>query len=699
MYTLGDLSKKLRLKGKAEFTDLRQLLDTLVARDILLRDGKGKFSYKGRSEEKPEKGKKNAVLVGQLSVTHKGLGFVTIPGVEDDLFIAPRHLHTALHGDTVAVVTFTRSGNRRSKEGRKTEGEIVEIVRRMRTTVVGTLKQNRQFTFVVPDDERINRDIYIANANLQQARTGDKVVAKLLPWEDEHLNPEGEIIEVLGKSGDPRVEVMGVAHAHGLPLDFPPEVERESRDLPGTIDAAEIRTRLDLRNTPCFTIDPFDAKDFDDAVSYEVLPDDRVRLGVHIADVSHFIREGTKLDQEAFARGTSVYLVNEVIPMLPERLSNDLCSLRPDVDRLTYSVMMDISSSGTVESYEIRPSVIHSARRFSYEEVQEIIERKKGEHDDILLPLHTLTQTLLKRRRRNGSIDFDTAEAKFRFDKDGLPDAIIKKTRLDAHRLIEECMLLANKTVASHIGRVRKEDQARPFVYRIHDAPDPSRLEDLSRFVKQFGFSLDARNATAKTLQKLLDTVKGSDVESVITEVALRSMAKAVYSEKNIGHFGLAFKYYTHFTSPIRRYPDLLVHRLLKEYDKGMTVERRELHAKAIPGQCKQASSRERVAVEAERDSVKVMQVEYMKRHLEDEFEGVITGVTEFGMFVEINDLLVQGMIRVRDLRDDYYMFEEKHYSLRGRTRNRVFRLGDRIRVRVEAVHPENRRIDFVLAD
>jgi ribonuclease R len=384
--------------------------------------------------------------------------------------------------------------------------------------------------------------------------------------------------------------------------------------------------------------------------------------------------------------------------MLPERLSNDLCSLKPDVDRLAFSVLMTLNSRGTVEDYAIRKSIIRSRRRFAYEDVQAILTAGKGEHAEMLLPLFRLTQTLLKKRHQNGSIDFETGEAKFEFDATGMPSKIIRKERLDAHRLIEECMLLANKVVAQHIGKVKSEDHARPFIYRVHDVPDPSRLADLARFVKMFGYSLDTKQAvSAKALQRLLEQVKGSEVENFINQIALRSMAKAIYSEKNVGHFGLAFPYYTHFTSPIRRYPDLKVHRLLLEYEQGLSFDRRQEIAKRLPTICRISSEREKLAADAERQSIKVMQIEYMKRHVGDEFEGVIGGVTQYGLFIEISELLVEGLAHVRDFTDDYYMFDEKQYTLRGRSSGRAFRLGDKVTVKVVSVNAERREMDFAI--
>jgi len=455
-----------------------------------------------------------------------------------------------------------------------------------------------------------------------------------------------------------------------------------------------------LRDLVCFTIDPEDAKDFDDAVSLELHPDGNYLLGVHIADVSHYVGENSSLDEEALKRGTSVYLADEVIPMLPEKISNNICSLRPHEDRLTYSAMLTVTPRGTVKDYKIEKSVIHSKRRFTYEEVQRIIETGNGAHAETISLMHRMSQILYKKRIKEGSVDFESVETKFRFDESGKPTEIIKKIRLDAHRLVEEFMLLANQVVAKHIGLQRKEEDIRPFIYRVHDKPDPNKLRDLASFVEHLGYSLNISGAvTSRTMQKLLDDVRGTEEENVINEVAIRAMAKAIYSETNIGHFGLGFRYYTHFTSPIRRYPDLVVHRLLHAYHHKLPHNRRKSFLKDLPDICKQSSDMERVAMEAERESVKVMQVEYMKRHLGEEFHAIISGVTNFGMFVEITDLLVEGLIRVRDMKDDYYLYDEKHYALTGRHKRKRYRLGDKVAVQVVRVDTEEREIDFVLAD
>jgi ribonuclease R len=640
-------------------------------------------------------------VIGTMQLTRQGFGFVKVEGSEEEIFIPPNDLGTASHGDTVKVSLFAESLGRK-KKGSKREGEVVEVLRRSRSLVVGTIGQSRNL-FVVTDDGRIGRDIFISKEDLNGAAIGDKVVVEIESWGKGHLNPEGRVTEVLGKSGEVAAEILSVAREFKLPLSFPPEVTHETSVIPAEIPEAEVKRRLDLRNRTCITIDPEDAKDFDDAVSLEKLNDGNYNLGVHIADVSYYVREHSSLDKEAFARGTSVYFPNGVIPMLPEKLSNIVCSLRPNEDRLTFSVFMTITPKGIVKDYDIRETIIRSKRRFTYEEVQLIIDGTGSERPedvpDLVREMYKLSAVLTKKRMKEGSIDFESAEAKFEFDADGKPSAIHKKIRQESHRLVEEFMLLANKVVAQHIGLAKKEEQQKPFLYRIHDSPDPERIKELSLFVEKFGFKLRVDGSvTVKALQKLLNDVKGSDVEDVINEVTLRTMAKAIYSDRNIGHYGLAFDYYSHFTSPIRRYPDLAIHRLLKEYQTSMTLDRREVIRKQLPFVAKQSSEMERRAMEAERAAIKVMQVEYMKRHVGDEFHGVISGVTHFGVFVEVNDLLVEGMIHVRDLEDDYYAYDEKHYSLIGRRTGKQYRLGDSVYVKVIRVNPEERKIDFAIS-
>ena len=694
LFKSKELERRLSLRTNEQHLDFKRSFRLLIDGGKIKRVHGGKYGH----FELPQS------VVGLFKMTKQGFGTVAVEGRDDVISISPRDRGMAVHGDTVEVALFAQS-SKRIEKGQPREGEIVKIVTRGRVDLVGTLDRSKSFYIVIPDDRKIARDVFVAPEHLNKAKPGDKVVVQIDSWGVGHLNPEGRVVEVLGRAGEVSAELQSVIREFKLPLHFSAEVMKETNALPEEIPASEYARRLDLRKEVCFTIDPEDAKDFDDAVSLTELPDGDFHLGVHIADVSYYVTEGSQVDQEALKRGTSVYFPNMVVPMIPERLSNILCSLRPDEDRLTFSVLMTVTPKGVVTKYEIRETVIRSAKRFSYEEVERLLDETPGEQAvrgvdpkmiDTLRTMQKLSALLTKKRMKDGSIDFETAEAKFSFDENGSPSEIQRKARLRSHRLVEEFMLLANQVVAQHIGLVKKEDHRQPFLYRIHDAPDPDRIRELAAFVEQFGYKLNVDGSVrSKDLQKLLDQVRGSEVENVINEVALRSMAKAVYSEHNIGHYGLGFGYYSHFTSPIRRYPDLVIHRLLKEYALSASLERRKEIERRLPFIAKQSSVMERVAMEAERAAVKVMQVEFMKRHVGDEFEGIISGVMRFGIFIEITDLLVEGLVHVRDLNDDYYEYDEKKYSLVGSKTGKRYRLGDTVQVKVLRVNPEEREIDF----
>lgn len=692
------LARRLGLKDLAEIRGLQQALNELYQSKAIGRNSRKRYTHAIAP--------KSHRMTGVLGMTRQGHGLVTLASPDEGVVrIGQRFLGTALNGDTVSVALFAHPHDHPSGkplENEIPEGEIVEIISRSTHPIVGVFEKGRSFFYVAPDDKKVGRDIYIPKGKTKGARPGQKVIVQIDSWDSVHRNPEGHITEILGNAGEVGAEMTAVAREFRLPLGFPRHVLDEAEKISAKITSEEIQRRRDLREQLCITIDPEDAKDFDDAVSLELLPDGNYLLGVHIADVSHYVQPGSALDAEALKRATSVYLANEVIPMLPERLSNDICSLRPNEDRLTYSALMTVTNAGIVKDYEITKSVIHSKRRFTYEEVQKIIVSGKGEYAATIKDMHKLSKVLLSKRLKEGSLDFESPETKFRFDENGKPSEIVKKDRLDAHRLVEDFMLLANQVVAKHIGVQRKAEQVRPFIYRIHDSPDPDKLADLAAFVEHLGYSLGVNtkgSVSSRAIQKLLSDVRGKEEENVINEVAIRSMAKAVYSETNVGHFGLGFKYYTHFTSPIRRYPDLLVHRLLHEYEQKLTQKRRDQIAESLPGLCEHCSGMERLAMEAERESVKVMQVEYMKRHVGDEFHAIISGVTNFGLFVEISDLLVEGLIRVRDMEDDYYVFDEKHFAFTGRRTKKRYRLGDKVQVRVVRVDTEEREIDFVFVN
>jgi ribonuclease R len=604
-------------------------------------------------------------------------------------------MKTALDGDRVRVSLAAPVRGKRSDRHR--EAEILEVLARGRKRTVGTFAKMGHFAFVKPDDQRLSKDIYVAKENFNGATEGDKVVVSIGKYEDPKASPEGAVLEILGKATDPGVAVLAVALSQGIKSDFPKEVEREADAIPVAVPASEIERRLDLRDKDIFTVDPVDAKDFDDAIHIERLDNGNYSVGVHIADVSYYVKQGTLLDAEAYERATSTYLVDRVLPMLPEKLSNGVCSLRPNEDKLAHSCIMEVSPRGAVKDYEIRETVIHSKQRFAYDDAQLIIDGGTQDHplkDDVLLAAK-LARTLTKKRKRQGSIDFDTDEVRVVLDDSGTPVDIVRVERQEANRMIEELMLLANRTVARHIG---KKKDPKPFVYRIHDRPDSEKIKALRDYVKAFGYQLPTGpdgSVDRKDLNELIEHVKGMPEGPVVKVAALRAMSKAVYSPDNIGHYGLGFTFYSHFTSPIRRYPDLIAHRLLKHYASGG----KDVDAGALDAACEHCSQQERQAVEAERESIKLKVVEYVSEHVGDVFEGVVTGVTKFGVFVEMTKLLAEGLVHVRDMDDDHYEYDERTYTLNGVHTRRTIRLGDAVKVQVASANVETRKIDLVFAD
>lgn len=575
---------------------------------------------------------------------------------------------------------------------------IEKIIDHKRLFISGKFENHGSYGIVFPDSRETKREILISPEAFGNARNGDKVYLEIINPEnlkDENSDLRGEITEVLGKSGDRSTEEKSIIRKFNLVKEFPREVEEEAGKARVEVSTEE---RVDLRDKTIFTIDPVDAKDFDDAVSIEILEDGTYLLGVHIADVSHYVREGSELDKEALKRATSVYLVKNVIPMIPEKLSNDICSLKPGEDRLTFSVFINLSKRCSVRSFEIRKSVIRSKRRFSYEEAQEIIDTKKGDFAEELLLMHKLSKSITLKRLKEESLDFDSNEVKFVFDTNGNVEDIVVKHRLDSMRLIEEFMLLANKCATVFVNNLSKKLRIKlPFIYRVHDIPNKDKMKELAEFVKQFGYSINIEEKNS--LRKLLAAIEGKPEEFIINNLLIRSMAKAIYTEKNIGHYGLGFRDYSHFTSPIRRYPDLLVHRILYDYiyDEKNILSRAEHYKKIIPAAGKQSSIMEQNAEQAERESIKLFQGEYINKHIGEEFEGIISGMVQYGMFVEIMEILVEGMIRFRDIEDDYYEYDDKNHIARGRRRGKTFRAGQKVKIKVMRVNKETKKIDFNL--
>lgn len=688
-YNYKQIGHLIGIKDKAGRDLLHQMLDSLLEANDLQVVKTGKYIL--NPERLQALANKKQFITGKVDLKKTGKAYVISDEGGDDIFIASNNAGHALHEDRVKVFIFPKRKNH------KTEGEIVEILSRTKDTYVGVLELNKSFGFVIADSQNMPYDIFIQPQHLNQAKNGEKVLVRIVDWPDHANNPFGEIVEVLGMPGNNDVEMKSILADNNFPLSFSPEVEREAAGIETTVGKEELWQRKDFRDTFTLTIDPYDAKDFDDAVSLKKLDDETWEVGVHIADVSHFVQPGSLLDKEAFQRGTSIYLVDRVIPMLPEKLSNNVCSLRPDEEKLTFSAVFKMNRKAEVTDRWFGKTIIKSDRRFTYEEAQEIIETNKGDFNEEIQVLHALATLLRKKRFNNGSINFHSEEIKFRLDETGKPIETYIKEQKEANHLIEEFMLLANKHVAEFIGKPEPGKKLKTFVYRIHDEPNPEKLNTFVQFLKKLGYSLNvsSRESLAASYNSLFEKIHGRGEETMIETIAVRTMAKAEYSTENIGHYGLAFPFYSHFTSPIRRYPDLMVHRLLQRYLEGGSSANREVYEEM----CKHSSEMERRAVQAERDSVKYKQVEFMLDKQGKVFDGNISGVSKWGIFVELAISKSEGLIRFTDLDDDFYYLDEDNYRIIGRKSGKMYRLGDEVKVLVKNVNLEQRKLDFQLIE
>jgi len=704
----NDLVAFFRVNGDESFT-FQQVLDHFSVGDrkmkLIMQGLVGELTDEGALTRLPDGSYRADETAGTIEgvVDHVNQRFAfvvptTVNGVRgdrnDDIWVATDDLAGAVDGDRVRVVTYTDSSNR----GRRTEGKVVEVVERGRTELVGRIEVWPTYGFVVPDSKKLYEDIYIPKEKLGDANDGDKVIIRLTKYPNPRGSRgryEGEVITVLGIAGQNNTEMHAILAEFGLPITFPAEVEQEAEAISAVLTSADLKGRRDMREVTTFTIDPVDAKDFDDALSVQILDNGHFEIGVHIADVTHYVKPGTQLEEEAFRRATSVYLVDRVVPMLPEKLSNNLCSLRPNEDKLTFSAVFEMTPEAKVVKQWFGRTVIHSDRRFSYEEAQEILNTGQGDYLEELRLLNELAYKLRDERFKNGAINFDTVEVRFKLDENGVPLSVYPKLRQDTNKLIEEFMLLANKRVAEFVHSLSKPGQENTMVYRIHEGPDETKLQQFADFAGRLGYKLKLDgDHLSNSMNRFMDSIEGKPEQNMLQQLAVRTMSKARYSTEDLGHFGLAFRRYSHFTSPIRRYPDMMAHRLLQHYlDKGKPADRDEYEDK-----CRHSSERERMAAEAERASIKYKQVEFMSRMEPDRtFEGVISGVTEFGIFVEIIENNCEGLVRMQDLSDDYYEFDKENYRLIGQRNKKMYTFGDAVEVRVKETNLARRSIDFEL--
>jgi len=704
-----------QLSAKLDIQDATGRLQVVEQLEALLTQGKIEMLDKGKYKLVKSAG----YHTGTIQVLLSGNAYFICDDLDHDIYIPARNLNTALHHDIVKVYVYKR------KKSSKEEGDIVEIIKRYKLSYVGVLQVHKNFGFVIPDDKKMYADIFINKKYLKNAQHGDKVLASITDWPLHSKNPFGKIKEVLGAPGDHTTEIHAILLEHGLPYKFPDKIEEEALKLTTEISADEIAKRKDMRSVLTFTIDPKDAKDFDDALSFKQLANGNYQIGIHIADVSHYVTENSVLDEEAYQRATSVYLVDRVVPMLPEVLSNGLCSLRPEEEKLTFSAIFELNDKAQVIDQWFGRTVIYSDQRFSYEEAQELIENNQSCNsveqynnkvstevsisgtsytvDNTLIQsiilLNTLAKKLRKKRLNHGAISFDRSEVKFELDNQFDPVGVYFKESKDAHKMIEEFMLLANKKVAEFIGCKQGKPTNKTFIYRTHDEPDLDKLNALQSIIKKFGYKntidTSTKISTSRSLNTLLKDVHGTGESNMIETLTIRSMSKAEYTTDNIGHYGLAFDYYAHFTSPIRRYPDVMTHRLLQHYLSGGTSPKAALYEE----KCKHASEREQLAARAERDSIKYMQVKYMQAHKDLEYEGVISGVTEWGIYVEIIENKCEGMCRIRDIKDDYYIYDEKNYAIVGQATKNIYQLGDHVLIKVKKTDLERKHLDFTLLE